>query len=232
MAKNNSGFIIINKPSGPTSHDIIDRLRRIADIRKIGHAGTLDPFASGVLICGIGREATKKISQFMEMDKEYVAEIMLGAETDTYDREGELSIVDCRLSPAKGKQNIAFVRKIIKSFIGKQKQLPPMYSAVKVRGKKLYELARIGQKSIRPPTDIEIYDIGLIDYSWPELSILVKCSTGTYVRSLAHDIGKKLGCGAYLNELKRTAVGDFRVEEAVELEKLSKDNWQDYLMKE
>jgi len=221
-----SGFIIINKTPGPTSHNIINGLRKITGIKKIGHAGTLDPIASGVLICAIGREATKKISQFAGMDKEYEAEIMLGAETDTYDRGGKVTSESCRTTIVA----VDKIKKVINKFIGKQKQLPPMFSAVKVRGKKLYELARQGKTSIRPPTDIEIYDIKLIDYNWPKLKILVKCSSGTYIRSLAQDIGKQLGCGAYLNELKRTAIGKYRIEKAINLEKLDKNNYKDYFI--
>jgi len=225
------GFIIINKVSGPTSHDVIDELRKIIGIRKIGHAGTLDPFASGVLICAVGREATKRIREFAEMDKEYVADIVLGKVSDTYDRTGKITISE--KSGGTGQCPVGTgqcpVRTVLKEFIGKQKQLVPAYSATKVGGKKMYELARAGKKIFLPPTEIEIYDIELLKYKWPSLKIKVKCSSGTYIRTLAHDIGQKLGTGAYLKELQRTAIGDYKINRAVSLEKLNKDNWQDYL---
>ncbi|MFH1522197.1 MAG: tRNA pseudouridine(55) synthase TruB [Patescibacteria group bacterium] len=219
------GFIIINKPSGPTSHDIINRLRKITDIKKIGHAGTLDPFASGVLICAIGREATKEIRQFVNMDKEYVAEIYLGAISDTCDRTGR--IVERKLS--FGYPKLSFVKGALKSFRGKQRQMVPAYSATKIGGKKMYELARLGRKIARPTTDIEIYDIKLIKYKWPVLKIRIRCSSGTYIRTLAYDIGQKLKWGAYLRELERSAIGDYRIKNAVKIENLNKNNWQNYL---
>jgi len=220
-----SGFIIINKPLGITSHDVIDKLRKITGLKKIGHAGTLDPFATGVLICAIGREATREISWFVKMDKEYEAEIRLGAASDTYDRTGaiinyELSITNYELDNIKS---------ILKGFVGKQKQVPPMYSAKKVGGKKLYQLARAGKEIKRQPAEIEIYNIELLKYKWPFLNIKVKCSSGTYIRSLAHDIGQKLGSGAYLNELKRIAVGDFNIDQAIDLKNLDKNNWSDFV---
>jgi tRNA pseudouridine55 synthase len=221
-----SGFLVINKKSGPSSHDVISELRRITGIRKIGHAGTLDPFASGVLVCAISREATKRIRKFVEMEKEYKAEIFLGAKSDTYDRTGEISDMKIN-SDHLGRE---FVEKIVKDFIGKQKQLPPMYSAVKVRGKKLYELAREGKTSLRPPTDIEIFDIEILAYEFPKLNLKVKCSSGTYIRSLAFDIGEKLKCGAYLNELSRTKIGEFKVEDAIKIRDLTKDNWRNFLL--
>jgi tRNA pseudouridine55 synthase len=221
-----SGFLIINKKSGPSSHDVISELRRITGIRKIGHAGTLDPFASGVLICAVSREATKRIRKFVEMEKEYKAEIFLGAKSDTYDRTGKIS--DMKINPDHLDQE--FVEKIVKDFIGKQKQLPPMYSAVKVRGKKLYELAREGKTSLRPPTDIEIFDIEILAYEFPKLNLKVKCSSGTYIRSLAFDIGEKLKCGAYLNELSRTKIGEFKAEDAIKIRDLTEDNWRNFLL--
>lgn len=220
-----SGFLIINKNSGPTSHDVVGKLRRITGIRKIGHAGTLDPFASGVLICAVSRDATKRIRKFVEMEKEYEGEIMLGALSDTYDRTGLITQNVERVT-----QNEEEVKAVIQSFLGKQKQLPPMYSAVKVQGKKLYELAREGKSSLRPPTDIEIFEIEILNYEWPKLNIRVKCSSGTYIRSLAFDIGEKLGCGAYLNELVRTSIGEFMIKNAVDVEKLKNDNWKEYLL--
>jgi len=232
-----TGFIIINKPSGPTSFNIISRLRKITNIKKVGHAGTLDPFASGVLICAIGREATKRIKEFVGLDKEYVAELILGAETDTYDRTGEIQNSEYRARNPKIKN----IEKTIRKFIGPQKQIPPMYSAVKREGRKLYEYAREGKTIERGFSEIEIYDIEIISDpllisplrqgGGQSVKIKVKCSSGTYIRSLAHDIGKELGCGAYLNELERTAIGNYKIEDAIEIEELKKKNWQKYLIK-
>jgi len=225
MENKKSGFIIINKPVDFTSHDVVAILRGITSIKKIGHAGTLDPFATGDLICAIGREATREIDKFVKLDKEYEATLKLGATTDTYDKEGQ--IINKEQETRNKKQTD--VQKILEKFIGKQEQIPPMFSAKKVGGQKLYKLARAGKVIKRKPCKIEIYDIKLIKYKWPNLGIKVNCSTGTYIRSLGHDIGQALGCGAYLEELKRTAVGEFKLKTAVDLKKLNKDNWQKYL---
>jgi len=220
-----AGFIIINKPVDFTSHDVIAVLRGITGIKKIGHAGTLDPFATGVLICAIGRESTKKIDKFVKLDKEYEAVLRLGAETDTYDIEGKISNIKCEILEKD------VINKVLKEFMGKQEQIPPMFSAKKINGQKLYKLARKGKTIERKSCKIEIYDINLIKYKWPDLEIKVKCSTGTYIRSLGHDIGKKLKCGAYLSNLERLAIGDFNIKNAIDLKKLNKNNWQKYLLK-
>lgn len=221
-----TGFIIINKPPGPTSFNIISKLRRITGIKKIGHAGTLDPFASGVLICAIGREATKKIKEFVGMDKEYITEVFLGAETDTYDRTGLIKNYELKIKNYELKN----VEKVLDRFKGKIQQEVPMYSATKIGGKKLYELARKGIEIERGKIDIEISNIEILDYKFPRLKIKVKCSSGTYIRSLAYDIGRELGCGAYLQELERTAIGDYKIEDAVDIEKLDENNWEKYLL--
>jgi tRNA pseudouridine55 synthase len=222
---NQSGFFLINKPKGWTSHDVVDKMRVITGIRQIGHAGTLDPAATGLLILGIGR-ATKELAKIIGLDKEYEAEIELGQETDTYDSEG--IIVQ---SPKLKVKSIDSkdVEKILKQFIGEQEQVPPMYSARKIKGKKLYELARQGQVVERPVKKITIYKIDWQDYQWPILKIKIKCSSGTYIRSLAHDIGQKLGCGAYLKTLTRTSIGQNQLSNAQELSSLNKDNWLEQL---
>ena len=221
--KKSSGFILVNKPSGPTSHDIINQMRRITGIKKIGHAGTLDPFASGLLIVAIGREATREIDKFVKMDKEYIATLYLGAVSDTHDREGK--ILDFRFKIL----DLDTIKNTLVKFIGEQKQVPPMFSAKKVKGKKLYELARQGIEIEREPVDINIYSIDFLEYEWPLLKIKVRSSSGTYIRSLAYDIGEKLGCGAYLEELERTAIGEFRIENAITAEGVNNENWQNYL---
>jgi tRNA pseudouridine55 synthase len=222
----NIGFILVNKPSGPTSHDIVDHLRRITGVKKIGHAGTLDPFATGLLILGIGRPATKLLGKFLKQAKEYIATIKLGAVSDTYDRTGEI------LQITNGKLQITkeTIEKTLKNFVGEIEQIPPMYSAKKVKGKKLYQLARQGKSIARQPQKVTVYKIKLLKFSKSTLKIKVGCSSGTYIRSLADDIGRTLGHGAYLEELCRTKIGQFDLENAVDLNKINSVNWRQSLI--
>ena len=226
-SEKNSGFFLVDKPSGPTSHDIIDRLRRITGIRKIGHAGTLDPFASGLLIVAIGREATREISRFVKMDKEYIATLHLGAISDTYDRTGTISVSPdaLRLPPEKER-----FEEILKKFTGRQQQIPPMYSAKKVKGKKLYELARKGIEIERKPAEIEVYSIELEEFDLAFPVLRISCSSGTYIRSLAHDIGEAMGIGAYLEELVRTKIGPYSNEKAIDPDNLDADNFSSMIV--
>ncbi|MDP2934541.1 MAG: tRNA pseudouridine(55) synthase TruB [bacterium] len=221
------GILIINKSAGPTSHDVVDCIRKITGIRKVGHAGTLDPFAEGVLIILIGK-ATKSQSKFMEMDKTYIGTLKLGETTDTYDTTGVKSKTqNPRLrSPsfggqAKFKINENKIQKTLKTFIGEIKQIPPIYSAIKIKGETAYKLARRGIKPKLKPRKVKIYNIKILNYKWPRLKIEVKCGKGTYIRSLAHDIGKKLGCGAYLEKLIRTKIGKFNIKNSIKLERLN-----------
>jgi tRNA pseudouridine55 synthase len=220
-----AGFILIDKPEGPTSFGVIARLRRITGIKKIGHAGTLDPAASGLLLCAIGRSATREISRFVKMDKKYEALVRLGITTDTYDREGK--ILEKYSGAPVGKKEI---KEIVATLSGKQAQVPPMFSAKKVGGKKLYELARKGIKIVREPAQIEIYQIKILKYKWPELRLLIHCSSGTFIRSIAYDLGKKLGCGAYLAGLRRTELGKFKLKKAIKLDKINSKNWRKFLL--
>jgi tRNA pseudouridine55 synthase len=224
--KGEGGFILINKPTGITSHDVVDKLREITKIKRIGHAGTLDPFATGLLILGIGREFTKKLSIFQKKDKEYIATLKLGAESDTFDREGK--IVEKKVKKIPERKEI---EEVLKSFLGEIEQIPPAFSAKKIKGKKLYELARKGIKVEPKPQKVKIYEISILEYRFPYLKIKVKCSSGTYIRSLANDIGKKLGCGSFVEELIRTKIGEFSIENAVELSKLTPQNWKNFLFK-
>jgi tRNA pseudouridine55 synthase len=226
MNENNPQFLFINKPTGWTSFDAVAFIRKKLRQKnpenkkiKVGHAGTLDPFATGLLIIGVGREATKKLDEFKKLPKTYITTIELGAVSDTYDITGK--IIYTPNSKQSIDQNI--IEKIIQNFIGPQKQIPPMYSAKKINGKKLYELARQGKIIERQSTPIEIYDIKLLEYTWPILKIEVNCSAGTYIRSLAHDIGQKLGTGAYCVELIRTAIGGYTLEQAQNLSTLRLD---------
>ena len=216
-------FILINKPSGMTSHDVVDRLRRITGIKKIGHAGTLDPFATGLLICGIGREATKRLDIFLKQDKEYIAQLKLGFVSDTYDRDG-------KIEELQGEEpSLASVKEVIGDFEGEIEQKPPMFSAKKIKGKKLYQLARKGIEIELKPHKVFIHEIDILNYNYPVLEIRVNCSSGTYIRSLANDIVKELGCGAYLQELCRTKIGNFTLTKAVKLSVLAPKNWQNFL---
>lgn len=225
MKKNEiSGFILVNKPSGITSHDVVDFLRKITGIKKIGHAGTLDPLATGLLILGIGREATKKLGKFQKLDKEYVAKIKLGATSNTFDKEGKIEKREFKKIPTLNE-----IKEVLKNFIGEIEQIPPPFSAKKISGKKAYELARKGIKFNLKPQKVKIYKIEILNYSFPYLELKISCSSGTYIRSLANDIGEKLNCGGYIEELKRTRIGNFSLENAVPLYNLNSQNWKNFL---
>ncbi|MBU1119566.1 tRNA pseudouridine(55) synthase TruB [Patescibacteria group bacterium] len=221
--KDLTGILLVNKPPGPTSHDMVGMLRRITGVKKIGHAGTLDPFANGLLICLIGRGATKKSDEFMHMDKEYVAVLSLGVETDTYDREG-------KIVKEYGEVDMGEVQKklpeVLNKFIGTIMQEPPMFSAKKIKGKKLYELAREGKTIKRTKVPVEIASIEVLDIDTTKSQIILKiaCGSGTYIRSLAYDIGRTLGVGAYLEELERTRIGQYLLKDAMLLEGCTKED--------
>ncbi len=218
-------FLLINKPSGPTSHDMISFLRRITNIKKIGHTGTLDPFASGLLIVAIGRESTKKIAEFSHFSKEYTALLQLGATSDTYDRTGKIEIL--KITPPTPKDILAALH----NSIGSQKQIPPMFSAKKINGQKLYTLARQGITVLRQPATVMIHDIEILNLDLKNLTLEIKvcCSTGTYIRSLAHDIGQAVGCGAYLQTLQRTKIGPYTIKNSFLPEQLNPSNWQSFI---
>ena len=214
-------FLLINKPKGWTSFDVVAYLRGSLKVKKIGHAGTLDPFATGLLIVGVERAATKKLEEFKNLSKTYQTKIRLGAYSDTQDSTGKITIHDTHnMIPM-----IDNVKKVLQTFIGKQKQLPPMYSAKKIKGKKLYKLARQGVEIEREPNEIEIYGIKLLNYEYPQLEIEVNCGAGTYIRALAHDIGKALGTGAYCDELIRTKIGEYNISKALEVKNINKENY-------
>lgn len=221
----NDNFMLIDKPLGWTSFDVINLIRgqlRAADPEhkkiRVGHAGTLDPFATGLLIVAVGRENTKKIDKFRILPKTYIATLHLGATSDTFDCTGTItsSVIP---SEAEESLNTEIINQTLKTFIGTQLQLPPMYSAKKINGQRLYTLARQGITVERRPNEITIYEIKLINYSYPKLTIEVRCSTGTYIRTLANDIGQKLGVGAYCETLRRTKIGEYDVRDAQEIKK-------------
>ena len=210
------GFIVIDKPAGLTSHDIVARVRRILGQKKAGHTGTLDPFATGVLPVAVG-EGTKAIPFLDEAVKEYRAAMVLGATTDTQDCTGRVENEgDWTQLSAEA------VRDVFDSYLGKSKQIPPMYSAVKQGGVPLYRLARKGYEVEREPREIEIYSLMIDQMDLPRIEFTVSCSRGTYVRTLAHDMGERLGCGAHLAALRRTLSGPFDLSRAVTLEELTR----------
>lgn len=209
------GIFAVYKPKGPTSHDIIDKLRKKTGVKKIGHAGTLDPLASGVLVVGVGREATKQLGNIVKKEKEYLAKIRLGMTSTTDDEEGE-KVVVVALSNAKRLLKVPEVEKAVLKFRGEILQTPPIYSAVKVKGKEAYKLARKGQTPKLKPRKVLIKEIEILNYKWPYLKLRVVTGPGVYIRALARDIGKTLKTGGYLAELERTRVGDFTKENAVQ----------------
>ena len=208
------GILLVDKPQGITSHDVVAKMRRIFHIKKVGHAGTLDPMATGLLLILIGK-ATKASQYLMSMDKEYTGTIRLGQITDSQDADGEM--LEERDVPELLREDILAE---MKTFMGDQYQTPPMFSAKKINGQKLYKLARQGKTVEREPRVIHIGSFELTDLVLPELSFLVGTSKGAYVRTIAHDLGERFGCGGHLNELRRTAVGQFRVEKSSTIESL------------
>jgi tRNA pseudouridine55 synthase len=210
-------ILLIDKPKGMTSHNIIELVREITGERRVGHAGTLDPNATGLLIVAIGREYTKKLSEISKgTKKEYLAEIFLGEERDTDDSEGKVTFKNEQIIPTE--QDI---KNVIKSFIGKIEQIPPPFSAIKIKGKKSYDLARLGYRVNLKPRKVTIYKADLIFYKYPILKINFLVSSGTYIRALARDIGRALGCGGFLKELRRTRIGDYKIEDALSLKDLA-----------
>lgn len=209
------GFLNIYKPKGLTSHDVVARLRKITKVRQIGHTGTLDPFATGVLPICIGK-ATRLI-EYLDDDKEYLATVQFGKNTATYDLEGEITATfDKKVTEED-------VKNTLKDFEGEISQIPPIYSAIKVNGKKLYDYARQGQDIEIKPRKVTISKIELKEFDKTSQSakITVACSKGTYIRSIAYDLGAKLGCGGYLTALERTQAGKFQVNTTIKLEDLT-----------
>lgn len=217
------GVLLIDKPSGITSHDVVNQVRRQTGVKRVGHAGTLDPLATGLLIILVGRDATKKQAEFLHQDKEYICTAQLGIETDTYDSEGVIT----RRTPWERVKQLTpdQVESALAHFRGEIHQTVPAYSAVKVQGQKLYDKARRGTIDITalPSRVVKIYELELLDFYKDEaqqavfLSLRVKCSSGTYIRSLVYDLGQFLGIGAYITALRRTKIGEFTVEDAQQL---------------
>ncbi|MDI6694369.1 MAG: tRNA pseudouridine(55) synthase TruB [Anaerolineales bacterium] len=227
-----SGVLVVDKPIGLTSHDVVQIIRRGTGIRRAGHTGTLDPRASGVLVILIGPAV--RLSEFVSAsDKRYQATIHLGSSTDTYDSEGE--IVEPN-APRVSVDEISeeYFNEVLQRFVGEIEQVPPPYSAVKVQGKKAYEMAREGEEVDLSPRIIKVYSLDILEWAPPEVVIDVYCSSGTYVRSLANDLGRELGTGAHLVGLRRTKSGRFTLRDAVPLRRLQEafdaGNWYRYLI--
>jgi len=224
-----SGYgLIVDKPAGITSHDVVARVRRLTGIRRVGHAGTLDPFATGVLIICVGR-ATRLVQFLVGLDKEYVATVRFGFATDTQDLTGK------QITPLRSSNELAEVEieRVLGEFVGPQTQVPPMYSAKKVEGQRLYRAARAGLEIERPPQAIEVYSISMDKGGvgragngdgTMDVTVKIRCSSGTYVRTIANDIGARLGVGAHLAALRRTAVGRFSIESAATLTQMEEQS--------
>lgn len=227
LASNVSGVLVVDKPVGLSSHDVVQIIRNGTKIRRAGHTGTLDPRASGVLVVLLGPAV--RLSEYVSAsEKRYQAVIELGVTTDTYDLEGRVT----RRSPV----DISYeeFEQVLQSFIGEFEQKPPAYSAIKVRGEKAYEIARRGEEVELEPRMIQVRELELLDWDPPEAVVDIQCSSGTYVRSLAYDLGEKLGCGATLTGLRRTKNGRFGLRDAVSLRKLQEafanGDWYQYLI--
>ena len=218
-----NGIVIVDKPAGWTSQDVTARLRRVFGTRRIGHGGTLDPMATGVLPVFVGR-ATRGVEFFEHADKTYEAVLRMGTVTDTQDSTGTV------LEKRPVTVTEAEFRDILPKFTGEIAQIPPMYSAIKVDGKKLYELARAGKEIERKPREITIFSLDLLEFTGETAKIRVHCSKGTYIRTLCHDIGAALGCGGCMEALRRTAAGEYTLADSVELDTLlNAERPEDYL---
>jgi len=208
------GALLIDKPAGPTSHDIVDAIRRQFQIKKVGHCGTLDPNATGLLIIVVGR-GTKLSEKLMSSDKVYAGTVKLGETTDSYDADGEL-VASLPVPPT----SLEELNELAAAFVGDQMQMPPMVSAIKKDGVPLYKLARKGEEIEREPRFIRVMSWDLTRFAPPELDFRLRCTKGTYVRTLAHDLGQKLGCGAHLTALRRTATDKLGVAQALTMEQI------------
>jgi tRNA pseudouridine55 synthase len=215
-----NGYLLVDKPTGWTSHDVVAKIRNILKKEaghkvKVGHTGTLDPFATGLLIIVVG-SYTKRAAEFSKLDKTYEAELILGSTSTTGDPEGEIS------KKSEEEPTEVEVKKILKSFVGEIEQVPHAFSAMKVNGQRAYKLARAGKEVALEPRKVTIYTMENVEYSYPKLKFTTKVSSGTYIRSLAEDIGKKLGTGAYLSSLRRIKVGNLNAENTQTLAEIKK----------
>lgn len=207
--------LLIDKPKGPTSHDVVQKVRRCFEVKKVGHAGTLDPMATGLLVVLVGRPATRLQEAFLHLPKTYEGTVRLGETTRSHDVETE--VVD-RCDPSSVTREA--IEDALSNFRGTIEQIPPMYSAVKVGGERLYKKARRGETVDRPPRQVSVYAFEVTNWNSPEVSFRVECSKGTYIRSLARDLGKTLGVGGHLVSLRRRSIGSYSAEEAWSMDAL------------
>lgn len=219
------GLLNLCKPAGLTSRQVVDQVQRLAGrAMKVGHAGTLDPLASGVLVTPVGR-ATRLTDYVQQMPKTYSATFLLGRQSDTEDTDGEVTeLVDPPIPTANA------VREAAERLTGRILQRPPAYSAIKVGGRRAYDLAKRGEDVRLAPREVDVYRLNVVAYEYPELRVRIECGGGTYVRSLGRDLAESLGTAAVMSSLQRTAIGPFRIEEAVSPESLTKDNWTGHLL--
>lgn len=219
------GIIVVNKPKGMTSHDVVDYVRKKLNLRKVGHAGTLDPQATGVLVVLLGR-CTKLFDKFLSFDKEYVATLTLGIKTSSGDSEG--NVID---EKDFSHINEEMVKKILLSYIGEISQIPPMVSALKHRGQRLYKLARRGAKVLRSPRKVIIRELRLLKFSSPDIQFYLKCSRGTYVRQLAEDVARDLDCVGYVSQIERQSIGPFNIKTSLSLSEIEESKIQPFFAK-
>ncbi|MFL2651198.1 MAG: tRNA pseudouridine(55) synthase TruB [Anaerolineales bacterium] len=212
-----NGWLLVDKPSGISSHDVVQRVRGIIPGCRIGHTGTLDPLATGLLVLGIGN--TTRLSEYLiSQSKQYTAVVRLGATTTTFDAEGDI------MSEKDVKIGAAAIESILPTFIGCIEQVPPIYSAIKIGGERAYKLARSGKTVKMSPRSVRIDKLAIVDYCSPDITLEISCSSGTYVRSLAHDLGQSIGCGAHLLCLRRDVVGPFSLHQSYQLEDIEQTN--------
>ncbi len=219
------GFLLIDKPEGPTSHDIVAAVRRALHEQSVGHLGTLDPSAEGLLVLAVGRKALKTVELFVGLPKEYRAVITFGSVSATYDREGPIE--ECMRNAGVGDPDVSTIQEMIRTrFLGRIDQVPPRASAVKIGGERAYRKMRQGRSVELAARSVEISACTIVSYTYPTLTLQVSCGSGTYIRSLAHDLGQALRVGGYLFALRRTSVGDWSLEDAVTPEKCT---WSDVM---
>ncbi|RUM41533.1 MAG: tRNA pseudouridine(55) synthase TruB [Desulfurobacterium sp.] len=224
MLNSFSGYLVVDKPPNVSSHDVVLSVRKIVGKRvKVGHTGTLDPLATGVLILAVGK-ATRLSEYLLKQDKCYIVKGRFGLSSDTYDLDGKIEEVPC---PGITKDALL---KVLERFRGEIEQIPPPFSAIRIKGKRAYELARKGEKVELKPRRVKIYSLKLLDFTYPDFELEVCCSSGTYIRTLVHDIGKAPGCDAVVVELRRTKVANVTIDKAVPLSELSKDNIRSFLI--
>lgn len=219
------GVVAINKPAGLTSHDVVAQLRRITGIKQVGHTGTLDPFATGLLLVMVGA-ATRLAEYAHNAHKIYETTVTLGATSTTDDGTGTITVTQPMASESTAQQ----IEKVLQQFIGEIDQVPPHYAAIKVGGKKLYEYARTGEQVLRQARRVRIDHIEILEYRYPNLRLRVTCGSGTYIRALARDIGQALGGGGYASALQRIAIGSIKIEQAAGLDSLEPQTWQTQLL--